>query len=105
MRNETEISRNGIIFIILVVLVSYSFSEFLNQIYAQEWIPIHEQTLYEIEDISLKQHPHIAVGEKPLSIAVDSIYSMVYVANYLDNTFSVIAGTNHSILSNFGIGS
>jgi YVTN family beta-propeller protein len=58
---------------------------------------VHENTLYEIANQSAsKQIAHIPIGNAPETVGVDRDTNTIYVANYIDNTVSVIDGRNNT---------
>jgi len=59
---------------------------------------LHNQTLYEITKQKPKQIAHISVGSFPTAIGVDGDTDTVYVANWGDNTVSVIDGKVNEVV-------
>ncbi len=92
----------GIKFRLLTILILIVFScivVYSNQIDAQEVVEdsyLHEETLYEIDRLSLGQHPNIPSGDHPIGLGVYPKENTLYVANYADDTISVINGTNNT---------
>src|SRR5574341_1226626 len=73
-------------------------------IYAQENVKLHQKTLYEITKHSPDQNPSIKVGKQPIAIAVDPFTDTVYVANFDDNSVSVISRLNNTEISRIKVG-
>ena len=87
--------------LIFNIIVLTSFVVLFSNTYAFLYPEVHEKTLYEITNqSSSKQIAHIPVGNAPETIGVNSHTNMIYVANYLDNTVSVIDGENNTKIGN-----
>ena len=87
--------------IIFNIIVLTSFVVLFSNTYAFLYPEVHEKTLYEITNqSSSKQIAHIPVGNAPETIGVNPHTNMMYVANYLDNTVSVIDGENNTKIGN-----
>src|SRR6476620_9485731 len=87
--------------LIFTILLLTSFVLIFSNTYAFLYPEVHEKTLYEIANqSSSKQIAHIPVGNAPETIGVNSYTNTMYVANYLDNTVSVIDGENHTKIGN-----
>ncbi|HEX9318041.1 MAG TPA: YncE family protein [Nitrososphaeraceae archaeon] len=87
--------------LIFNIIVLTSFVVLFSNTYAFLYPEVHEKTLYEITNqSSSKQIAHIPVGNAPETIGVNSHTNMMYVANYLDNTVSVIDGENNTKIGN-----
>ncbi|MGA9908598.1 MAG: YncE family protein [Nitrososphaeraceae archaeon] len=87
--------------LIFNIIVLTSFVILFSNTYAFLYPEVHEKTLYEITNqSSSKQIAHIPVGNAPETIGVNSHTNMMYVANYLDNTVSVIDGENNTKIGN-----
>ncbi|MGA9941631.1 MAG: YncE family protein [Nitrososphaeraceae archaeon] len=83
--------------LIFNIIVLTSFVVLFSNTYAFLYPEVHEKTLYEITNqSSSKQIAHIPVGNAPETIGVNPHTNMMYVANYLDNTVSVIDGENNT---------
>ena len=90
------ITLNAIVLGLLVVLS--------NLTYAQEDVPLHEKSLYEITNHTSKQSSFITVGSEPTDIGVNSFTNTIYVANFEDNTVSVINGKNNTKIKDIEVG-
>ena len=87
--------------LIFNIIVLTSFVVLFSNTYAFLYPEVHEKTLYEITNqSSSKQIAHIPVGNAPETIGVNPHTNMMYVANYLDNTVSVIDGENNTKIGN-----
>src|SRR6476659_10907623 len=87
--------------LIFTILVLTSFVLIFSNTYAFLYPEVHKKTLYEIANqSSSKQIAHIPVGNAPETIGVNSYTNTMYVANYLDNTVSVIDGENNTKIGN-----
>jgi len=81
----------------MIVFASSSAVLLTNNTYAFLYPEVHENTLYEITNqSSSKQIAHIPIGNAPETIGVDTDTNTMYVANYIDNTVSVIDGGNNT---------
>src|SRR6476660_2644181 len=91
--------------LIFTILVLTSFVLIFSNTYAFLYPEVHEKTLYEIANqSSSKQIAHIPVGNAPETIGVNSYTNTMYVANYLDNTVSVIDGENNTKIDDIPVG-
>ena len=91
--------------LIFNIIVLKSFVVLFSNTYAFLYPEVHEKTLYEITNqSSSKQIAHIPVGNAPETIGVNSHTNMMYVANYLDNTVSVIDGENNTKIEDIPVG-
>src|SRR6476661_1159837 len=87
--------------LIFNIIVLTSFVVLFSNTYAFLYPEVHEKTLYEITNqSSSKQIAHIPIGNAPETIGVNPHTNMMYVANYLDNTVSVIDGENNTKIGN-----
>src|SRR6476620_7076988 len=87
--------------LIFTILLLTSFVLIFSNTYAFLYPEVHEKTLYEITNqSSSKQIAHIPVGNAPETIGVNPHTNMMYVANYIDNTVSVIDGENNTKIGN-----
>src|SRR5215467_13158901 len=59
---------------------------------------LHDQTLYELTKQTPAQIADILVGKYPDGIDVNSDTGRIYVANFDDNTVSVIDETTHTLI-------
>ena len=91
--------------LIFNIIVLTSFVVLFSNTYAFLYPEVHEKTLYEITNqSSSKQIAHIPVGNAPETIGVNPHTNMMYVANYLDNTVSVIDGENNTKIDDIPVG-
>ncbi len=100
------IFQSGLAFLITssIIVLCVVISVLSNLSYAQENQELHGQTLYAItKHTSSKQNPYITVGRGPGAIAVSN-RNTIYVANYNDNTVSVIDGKNNSKIDDIKVG-
>jgi hypothetical protein len=99
MQNYGKIQRlivliilNIIVLILVVVSSSFTCAQILQT--------LHQKTLYEIAKYTPTQNAYIPVGKRAWGVGVDGNVltgtSTIYVANYGDNTVSVIDGNNNT---------
>src|SRR4051812_36378447 len=95
-----------IFLIVLNIIVLVSVVVLSSLVHAQENQELHQKTLYEITKQTFsKPYPHIAAGNNPSAIDVDYETNVIYVANYDDDTVSVIDGkTNTKIRDDIKVG-
>ena len=99
MVNDDMIQR--LLFLLIFnIIVLASLVVLLDNTYALLYPEVHKKTLYEITNQSSKQIAHILVGNAPETMGINIHTNTIYVANYLDNTVSVIDGENNTKIGN-----
>ncbi len=106
MQNEDKFRSRLFFIIILNIIVLGSLVVLSNLAYAAE---LHQKTLSEItKHTTSDQNPSITVGKAPSAIGIYSenicCYQKIFVANYGDNTVSVIDGTNNTKVEDIKVG-
>jgi YVTN family beta-propeller protein len=100
MVNDDKIRRLLFLLILNIIIVLTSLVVLLDDTYALLYPEVHKKTLYEITNQSSKQIAHIPVGNAPETMGINIHTNTIYVANYLDNTLSVIDGENNTKIGN-----
>jgi len=95
-----------IVLIILNIIILPLAAAVLNFTYAQQNVELHEKTLdyLYVKPPNSKLVAHIATGNTAMSLGVDPFAHRVYVANYDDNTVSVINASSDKEITRIPVG-